>query len=272
MPADHRFNGKTVLITGASRGIGRAVAARFAAEGASIIVNHFNDDDEAKEAVTFLQGVSAASGVAKSRHAALACDVADAGAARSMVTKVVADFGRLDVLINNAGIQIGPLAGVKFDAADFDRVLAVNLRSVAALSSRAIEHFLTRAGGGVVINTTSVHEAVPKPGYLSYAISKAGVGMLTRTLALEFADKQIRINAVGPGAIDTDMNAAWIDDPVKRGEVEKHIPMGRSAKPGDIAGVYAFLASEDARYITGQTIYACGGLTLYSDFKNGWSS
>jgi glucose 1-dehydrogenase len=270
MPSHPRFAGKTVLITGASRGIGRAVAARFAAEGASIVVNHVNDDAEATETVTFLQGVSAASGIPKSRHVALACDVADTGAARAMVTKAVADFGRLDVLINNAGIQIGPLAGAKFDAADFDRVLAVNLRAVAALASRAIEHFLTRAGCGIVINTTSVHEAVPKPGYLGYAISKAGVGMLTRTLALEYADKQIRINAVGPGAIDTDMNASWKDDPVRRGEIEKHIPMGRSAKPGDIAGVYAFLASDDARYITGQTIYACGGLTLHSDFRNNW--
>lgn len=268
----HRFTGKVVLVTGASRGIGRAVAGRFAGEGASVIVNHFKDDEEAAETVTFLQGVSASSGTPTAKHAAVACDVADAGAARAMITKAIADFGRLDILINNAGIQIGPLAGAKFDAADFDRVLQVNLRAVAALASRAIEHFVTRPEGGVVINTTSVHETVPKPGYLSYAISKAGVGMLTRTLALEYADKNIRVNAVGPGAVDTDMNAAWKDDPVKRGEIEKHIPMGRSAKPGDIAGVYAFLASDDARYITGQTIYACGGLTLYGDFKSNWAS
>lgn len=267
-----RLAGKTILITGASRGIGRAVAKRCAAEGANVIVNHLKDKDEAEEAMAFLQGVSAASGFAAARHAVLEADVADTGAARAMVNAALADFGRLDVLINNAGILPPQRPGAKFDAGEFDKVLSVNLRAIANLSARVIEHFLSRPGGGAIINTSSVHETVPKPGFLAYAISKSGLGMLTRTLALEYADKAIRVNAVGPGAIETDMNAAWTNDPALRAEVEKHIPVGYAASPGDIAGVYAFLASDDARYVTGQTIYACGGLTLHADFKTNWSS
>ncbi len=267
-----RLVGKSILITGASRGIGRAVAKRCASEGANVIVNHLRDAEEAQEAVAFLQGVSASSGFASAHHAVIEADVADTGAARAMVNKALADFGRLDVLINNAGILPPERVGAKFDAGEFDKVLSVNLRAIANLSARVIEHFLTRQGGGVIINTSSVHEMVPKPGYLAYAISKSGVGMLTRTLALEYADRGIRVNSVGPGAIETDMNEAWTKDPAKRASVDKHIPMGYAASPGDIAGVYAFLASDDARYITGQTIYACGGLTLHGEFKTNWSS
>ena len=267
-----RLAGKSILITGASRGIGRAVAKRCASEGANVIVNHLRDADEANETVAFLQGASASSGFANARHGAIEADVADTGAARAMVNKALADFNRLDVLINNAGILPPELIGAKFDAGEFDRVLSVNLRAVANLSARVIEHFLTRSGGGVIINTSSVHETIPKPGYIPYAVAKSGLGMLTRTLALEYADRGIRVNAVGPGAVETDMNDAWTNDPAKRANVEKHIPMGYAASPGDIAGVYAFLASEDARYITGQTIYACGGLTLHGEFKTNWSS
>jgi glucose 1-dehydrogenase len=267
-----RLIGKTVLITGASRGIGRAVAGRFASEGANVVVNHWRDTVEAEETVAFLQGASAASDFAEARHIVIETDVADTGAAKALISKSIAEFGRLDVLINNAGIQLPALVGAKFDAADFDRVMSVNLRSVANLCARAIEHFLQRPGGGVVINTTSVHAVIPKPGYLAYAASKSGLEMLTRTLALEYADRGICVNAVGPGAIDTDMNAAWNKDPIARAKVEAHIPMGRAAKPADIAGVYAFLASDDAAYMTGQTLYACGGVTLNADFQRNWSS
>jgi glucose 1-dehydrogenase len=117
-----------------------------------------------------------------------------------------------------------------------------------------------------------VHEVVPKPGFLAYSISKGGLGNLTRTLALEFADRGIRVNAVGPGAVLTSMNDAWRHNPEQKANVESHIPMGRAADPEEIAAVYAFLASDEAAYITGQTIYACGGITLYGDFKQNWAS
>ena len=159
-----------------------------------------------------------------------------------------------------------------FDDDALERILAVNLLGAARCARAAIRHFLSRPGGGVIINTSSVHEIVPKPGFLAYSISKGGLGNLTRTLALEFAERGIRVNAVGPGATVTDLNSAWTQDPAKRAVVESHIPMGRAATPDELAPVFAFLASDEASYVTGQTLYACGGLTLHADFARNWSS
>ena len=122
------------------------------------------------------------------------------------------------------------------------------------------------------LNNSSVHEVIPKPKYLSYSISKGALANLTKTLALEYADKGIRVNAVGPGAVVTPINRAWIDNPSARAEVESHIPMTRPAKADEIAAVFAFLASDEASYITGQTLFACGGLSLYPEFRVAWAS
>jgi glucose 1-dehydrogenase len=154
---------------------------------------------------------------------------------------------------------------------DFDRVIDVNLRGTFLCAREAIRHFLTR-GGGVIVNDSSVHEIIPKPKYLGYSISKGGMENLTKSLALEYAGSGIRVNAVGPGAIVTPMNKAWIDNPKARAEVESHIPMGRAGTSEEIAAVFAFLASDEASYITGQTLFACGGLTLYPEFRVAWSS
>ena len=180
-------------------------------------------------------------------------------------------FGTFHILVNNAGFQV-PTPAEDFDDSDFLRVIGVDLIGPALCSRMALKHFTSRPGGGAIINTTSVHELIPKPGYAAYSMAKGGLGNLTRTLALEFADRGIRVNAVGPGAVTTDMNAAWIGDPQARAAVESHIPMGRAADAEEIATVFAFLASDDAKYITGQTIYACGGITLYGDFQKNWAS
>jgi glucose 1-dehydrogenase len=146
------------------------------------------------------------------------------------------------------------------------------VRGTFLCAREGIRQFLAQKSGGVVLNNSSVHEIIPKPTYLSYSMSKGAIGNLTRTLALEYADRGIRVNAVGPGATITPINASWVNDPKARAEVESHIPMGRAATADEIASVFAFLASDEASYITGQTIYACGGLTLYPEFRTAWSS
>ena len=214
---------------------------------------------------------AAAAGIEARQHLALEADIGDPSAVERMVAEAVDSWGRLDIVVNNAGIQT-ETPGDGEDVAALERIIAVNLLGAAHVARAAIRHFLSRPGGGVIINTSSVHEAIPKPGFLAYSMSKGGLGNLTRTLALEFADRGIRVNGVGPGAILTEMNDAWRNDPEQRAGVERHIPMGYAATPEEIAPVYAFLASDEARYVTGQTIYADGGLTLYGDFKENWAS
>jgi glucose 1-dehydrogenase len=184
---------------------------------------------------------------------------------------VIESFGSLDILINNAGIQI-PTPSHETQMSDFDRVIGVNLRGAFLCAREALRHFVARGGGGVIVNNSSVHEVIPKPTYASYSISKGGMENLTKTLALEYAGRGIRVNAVGPGAVVTPINKSWIDNPKAREEVCSHIPMGRPASAEEIAAVFAFLASDDASYITGQTIFACGGLTLYPEFREPWAS
>jgi len=266
-----RLKGRFALITGASRGIGLAVAQRFAAEGATVAINHRDDGPAADAALASLRQASREAGHGDLPHRVEEADVARPDAVAAMVDRLVAAWGRLDVLVNNAGIQ-SETPGDDFDDDALERILAVNLLGAARCARAAIRHFLSRPGGGVIINTSSVHEIVPKPGFLAYSISKGGLGNLTRTLALEFADRGIRVNAVGPGATITDLNSAWANDPAKRAMVEGHIPMGRAATPEELAPVFAFLASDEASYVTGQTLYACGGLTLHADFARNWSS
>jgi glucose 1-dehydrogenase len=151
-------------------------------------------------------------------------------------------------------------------------VIGVNLRGAFLSAREAIRRFLVTATPGVVINISSVHQLIPKPNYLGYSVSKGGMLNMTRTLALEYADKGIRVNGIGPGATITPINRAWVDDPVKREMVVSHIPMRRAGTADEMAGVTCFLASDDAAYITGQTLFVDGGLTLFADFREPWSS
>lgn len=271
MTIPRRLLHRNALVTGASSGIGRAVAVRFAQEGASVALNYNGSRENAEASLRLANEASMAAGRTDAKHVVIRADVGNEHEAMGLVDEAVRELGRLDILVNNAGIQ-RESPSESAPAAELRRVLDVNLFGAAFCSQAAIRHFLSRPGGGVVVNCSSVHEIVPKPGYLGYSMSKGGLGNLTRTLALEYADRGIRINAVGPGAIETPINDAWTHDAEKRRNVEKHIPMRRVGSPEEIAAVFAFLASDEAAYITGQTIFACGGLTLYGDFKENWSS
>jgi glucose 1-dehydrogenase len=265
------LEGKNVLVTGGSSGIGQAIAVRFAEYGANVAINYLRQPEEA--AGTEEQVHACARKVRREgvRDVLVGGDVSKEEDVVRMVGDAVAGLGGIDVLVNNAGIQISrPTEELSSD--DFDRVLAVNLRGAFMCAREAIRHFLAEGKPGSIVNISSVHQLIPKPGYVGYSTSKGGMQNLTRTLALEYASRGIRVNGVGPGATVTPINRAWIDDPEKRRQVEEHIPMQRAGDADEMAGVTAFLASDDAAYITGQTIFVDGGLTLYPSFLTPWSS
>ncbi len=255
---------KRVFITGAVQGIGRATAERFLAEGASVLLTDAAPADVINDVVDSLED----------RYPGLASgmrvDIRDEKQVVEGFEYMQEALGGCDILINNAGINRHSPSH-EFKTEDFDLVLGVNLRGAFLCSREALKLFL-KQGAGIILNNSSNHEINPKPEFLAYSVSKGGLGNLTRTLALEYSDRGIRVNAVAPGATVTPINASWTEDPETRKRVESHIPLGRSASAEEIAGVFAFLASDDAAYITGQTIYVDGGLTLHTDFKNNWSS
>ena len=265
------LEGKNVLVTGGSSGIGQAIAVRFAEYGANVAINYLRQPEEAAATEEQVQSCVAKVQREGVRDVLVGGDVSSEDDVVRMVREAVDGLGGIDVLINNAGIQISrPTEELSSD--DFDRVLAVNLRGSFMCAREAIRHFLDEEKRGSIVNISSVHQLIPKPGYLGYSTSKGGMQNLTRTLALEYAGRGIRVNGVGPGATVTPINRAWIDDPEKRRQVEEHIPMQRAGDADEMAGVTAFLASDDAAYITGQTIFVDGGLTLYPSFLTPWSS
>ena len=263
--------GKNVLITGGTSGIGQAVAVRFAQNGANVAINYLRDPGEAADTEAQVHACVARVRQMGVQELLVGGDVTSEAAVTAMVDDAVAGLGGIDILINNAGIQISSPSD-ELSGADFDRVLAVNLRGAFFCARQFIRHLLGRGESGTIVNVSSVHQLIPRPDYLSYSVSKGGMQNLTRTLALEYAERGIRVNAIGPGATVTPINRAWIDDPVKRGQVEAHIPMRRAGTADEMGAVACFLASNDAAYITGQTIFVDGGLTLYPSFEEPWSS
>ena len=265
------LEGRNVLVTGGSSGIGQAIAVRFAEYGANVAINYLRQPEEAagtEEQVQACVNKVQREGV---RDVLVRGDVSNEDDVVRMVGEAVDGLGGIDVLVNNAGIQISRPTE-ELSSEDFDRVLAVNLRGAFMCAREAIRHFLAAGKPGSIVNISSVHQLIPKPGYVGYSASKGGMQNLTRTLALEYAGRGIRVNGIGPGATVTPINRAWIEDPEKRRQVEEHIPMQRAGDADEMAGVTAFLASDDAGYITGQTIFVDGGLTLYPSFLTPWSS
>jgi glucose 1-dehydrogenase len=267
----HGLEGRNVLVTGGSSGIGQAIAVRFAEYGANVAINYLRRPEEAADTEEQVQACVAKVQREGVRDVLVGADVSDEDEVVRMVAEAVGQLGGIDVLVNNAGIQISRPSN-ELSSDDFDKVLAVNLRGAFMCAREAIRHWLDEDKPGSIVNVSSVHQLIPKPDYLGYSVSKGGMQNLTRTLALEYAGRGIRVNGVGPGATITPINRAWVDDPEKRAQVEEHIPMRRAGTADEMAGVTAFLASDDAAYITGQTLFVDGGLTLFPSFLSPWSS
>jgi glucose 1-dehydrogenase len=265
------LKGKGVLVTGGTSGIGQAIAVKFAEYGANVAINYLRTAEEATETEQQVQACVNRVQQEGVLDVLVRGDVSQEDQVVAMVGSAVNELGGVDVLINNAGIQISRHSD-ELSSADFDKVLAVNIRGAFLCAREAIKHFLSESKPGVIINVSSVHQLIPKPDYLGYSVSKGGMQNLTRTLALEYADRGIRVNGIGPGATVTPINRAWIDDPVKREQVESHIPMRRAGTADEMGAVACFLASDDGAYITGQTIFVDGGLTLFPSFREPWSS
>ncbi|PSB12244.1 sugar dehydrogenase [filamentous cyanobacterium CCP2] len=266
------LKGKTALVTGASSGIGQSIAIRLAEEGCNVAINYRSDREGAE--TTEEQAMQQACGQIEGcgvQSLLIKGDVSKEEDVIGMVNATIDKFGSLDILINNAGVQTEKPSH-ELEASDYDFVMGVNLRGAFLCAREAVKHFLKADRPGVIINVSSVHEIIPRPSYLTYSMSKGGMGNMTKTLALEYADRGIRINAIAPGATITPINEAWTEDPEKQAEVEKHIPMKRAGTSEEMAAAVAFLASDEAAYITGQTLYIDGGLTLYADFKEPWSA
>jgi len=265
------LKGKNVLVTGGSSGIGQAIAVRFAEHGANVAINYLTTPDEGRDTEEQVHACVHRVRQEGVRDVLVQGDVSNEDDVVRMVAEAAGELGGVDVLINNAGIQISKPSD-ELTSAEFDKVLAVNLRGSFLCAREAIKGFLRDERPGAIVNVSSVHQLIPKPDYLGYSCSKGGMMNLTRTLALEYAARGIRVNGIGPGATITPINSAWIDDPVKREQVEAHIPMRRAGTADEMGGVACFLASDDAAYITGQTIFVDGGLTLFPSFREPWSS
>ncbi len=254
----NRLEGKVAIITGGDQGIGRAIALRLASEGADIALCYRANRSGAEEVAASITRAAAGTGVER-RVLALQADVSDTAEIQSFIAAVFERFGTADILVNNAGLE---RRADFWDVTeqDYDLVLNVNLKGVFFTTQKVVRHWLAAKQHGKIINISSVHEELPFPHFASYCASKGGLKMLTRDLAVELAAYGITINNIAPGAIETPINKALLNDPAKLNPLLENIPLKRLGTADDVAGVAAFLASADADYITGTTVLVDGGL------------
>lgn len=247
-----RLAGKAALITGSSSGIGEGIAVRFAREGANVVINYRSSEQEAKETKDRVEAVGGTGLIVQG-------DVSVLEDTKNLIARGVEHFGKLDILVNNAGLERAT-DFLEVNEDEYDLVMDVNLKGAFFTAQAFVKHLFETQRPGRIINISSVHEELPFPQFTPYCMSKGGMKMMARNLAIELGPYGITVNNVAPGAIATPINSELLENEKKRQAVVKNIPLGRLGEPEDVAGLVAFLASDDAKYITGSTFYVDGGL------------
>lgn len=255
--ADHvQLEGKVAVVTGGSLGIGAGIVRRLAAEGAAVTLDYFSHRDAAD---AIAADVTAAGGKALVVQA----DVSQVADVQRLISETVTQFGRLDILVNNAGVE-QPTPFENITEQQWDHQVGIDLKGAFFGAQAAWKQFVAQGGGGVIINISSVHEELPMVGNAVYCAAKGGLRMMTRTLATELAKHGVRIVNIGPGAIETPINAATLNDPAKKTALLNEIPLSRLGAPEDVANAVVWLASDQASYVTGTTLFVDGGLMIYA--------
>jgi glucose 1-dehydrogenase len=256
------LEGKVALVTGSSQGIGQGIVLRLAQAGANVVINyrsHPEGAEETLEKVNAIGGKCYMAQCSQSQGFTVKADLGSTTEVRELIHESIQHFGKLDILVNNAGIEKhAPFWEVT--EADYDAVLNVNLKGVFFATQAFVQHLIETRRSGKIINISSVHEDLPFPNFTAYCVSKGGMKMLTRNLAIELGPLGITINNVAPGAIETPINTKLLNDPQKLNALLGNIPLGRLGQPQDVASLVAFLSSSEADYITGTTFFVDGGL------------
>lgn len=250
-----RFENKVALITGSSQGIGAACALRLASEGADIILNGRKSDERGEVLIKEITSMGR-------RATFIAADVSQPKNVINLVNEATAPYGKLDILVNNAGVERNQNFW-EVSEEEYDFVMDTNLKGIFFGIQAFVKNCMKTNSPGVIINMSSVHEEISFPHFTAYCVSKGGLKMLTRNLATELAHLNIRVNNVAPGAIATPINKTLMETPDLLNKVIENIPARKIGKPEDVAAVVAFLASDEAGYVTGSTYYVDGGLTYH---------
>lgn len=250
-----KLKNKTAIITGSSQGIGRGIAERFALEGANVVINYIGNMDMANEVKSVVESNGG-------RAIAVQGDVSKTDDLERLFAVSVEAFGAVDILVNNAGVERhAPFWDVT--EKDYDFVMNVNVKGTFFAAQAMTKHLIATKRRGKIVNISSVHEDLPFPNFTAYCVSKGGVRMLTRNLAVELGQFGINVNNIAPGAIETPINRNLLNDPMKLNYLLGQIPLKRLGQTGDVASMAVFLASDDADYVTGSTFFVDGGLTWF---------